>query len=109
MSEGVAAIAACKTSISEYVATKNAWPSDTATSGCSTLATQYVASLTVSGNPGFNRVSWDLRPSKDLLTEYGGEGRKFVRSGDYKVTLNYGKLKKEQPLTVTVAPGIETR
>jgi hypothetical protein len=70
---------------------------------------QPVASLTVSGNPGFNRVSWDLRPSKDLLTEYGGEGRKFVRSGDYKVTLSYGKLKKEQPLPVTIAPGIETR
>jgi type IV pilus assembly protein PilA len=47
MSEGVAATAACKTSISEYVSTKNAWPTSTAVSGCSTLATQYVASLAV--------------------------------------------------------------
>ncbi len=28
MSEGVAAAAACKTSISEYVSTKNAWPTE---------------------------------------------------------------------------------
>lgn len=49
MSEGVAAIAACKTSISEYVATKNAWPSNADTAGCSTLMTQYVSGLTVGG------------------------------------------------------------
>jgi len=36
MSEGVAAAAACKTSISEYVSTKTAWPSDADTAGCST-------------------------------------------------------------------------
>src|SRR5438876_1817400 len=47
MSEGVAALAACKTSISEYVSTKTQWPADEVTAGCSTLATQYVASLTV--------------------------------------------------------------
>ena len=51
MSEGVAAIAACKTSISEYVSTKNNWPGDENTAGCSTLATQYVASLAVAGTP----------------------------------------------------------
>ena len=45
MSEGVAAAAACKTSVSEYVATKNAWPASTDSAGCSTTATQYVASL----------------------------------------------------------------
>jgi type IV pilus assembly protein PilA len=50
MSEGVAAAAACKTSISEYVSTKAAWPPDENTAGCSTLATHYVASLTVTGN-----------------------------------------------------------
>ena len=37
MSEAVAAIAACKTSVSEYMATKNAYPSNTDTAGCSTL------------------------------------------------------------------------
>jgi len=51
MSEGVAAIAACKTSISEYVATKNAWPSNADTAGCSTLSTQFVNTLTVGGAP----------------------------------------------------------
>ena len=47
MSEGVAAAAACKTSVAEYASTKNAFPADTNASGCSTLATQYVASLAV--------------------------------------------------------------
>jgi type IV pilus assembly protein PilA len=47
MSEGVAAAAACKTSVSEYVSTKNLWPATTALAGCSTLATQYVASTAV--------------------------------------------------------------
>jgi type IV pilus assembly protein PilA len=50
MSEATAAVAACKTSISEYVSTKRAWPANADTAGCSTLATQYVASLTVTGN-----------------------------------------------------------
>ena len=50
MSEGVAAAAACKTSISEYVSTKNAWPTDSDTAGCSTTQTTYVAGLTVTGN-----------------------------------------------------------
>src|SRR5512142_2220949 len=51
MSEGVAAIAACKTSVSEFVSSRNAWPADENTAGCSTLSTQYVASLTVAGSP----------------------------------------------------------
>jgi type IV pilus assembly protein PilA len=50
MSEAVAAAAACKTSISEYVSTKTAWPADADTAGCSTLATTYVASLAVGAN-----------------------------------------------------------
>jgi type IV pilus assembly protein PilA len=50
MSEGVAAAAACKTSISEYVSTKNNWPTTADMAGCSTLATQYVAGLTVADN-----------------------------------------------------------
>jgi type IV pilus assembly protein PilA len=52
MSEGVAAAAACKTSISEYVSTKNNFPASTDVSGCSTLMTQYVASLSVDGGGG---------------------------------------------------------
>jgi type IV pilus assembly protein PilA len=50
MSEGVAALAACKTSVSEYVSTKVAWPASADDAGCSTLATTYVASLVVNGN-----------------------------------------------------------
>ncbi len=47
MSEGVAAVAACKTSISEFVSTKNAWPTDANNAGCSTTATTYVNTLAV--------------------------------------------------------------
>jgi type IV pilus assembly protein PilA len=46
MSEGVVALAACKTSVAEYVSTKTTMPADAATAGCSNVATQYVASLT---------------------------------------------------------------
>ena len=68
-----------------------------------------VANITGSGTPGLSRVVWDLKPSKDLLTEYGGEGQKLVRSGEYTVTLTYGKVKQEQKLRVETAAGIETR
>ena len=68
-----------------------------------------VANLTGPGTPGLSRITWDLKPSKDLLTDYGGEGQKLVRSGDYTVTLTYGKVKHEQKLRVETAPGIETR
>jgi type IV pilus assembly protein PilA len=49
MSETVAAIAACKTSVAEYVASRNALPGNVAASGCSTATSQYVASLTWTG------------------------------------------------------------
>ena len=64
MSEATAAIAACKTSISEYASTKRAWPADETTAGCSTLATQYVASLTVSGSPSKISVTTQNTGSK---------------------------------------------
>ncbi len=68
-----------------------------------------VANLTPPATPGLNRVTWDLKPTKDLLTEYGGEGMRFVPAGEYTVVLSHGKAKHEQKLTVTVAPGVETR
>ncbi|HMK38909.1 MAG TPA: hypothetical protein VK569_06180, partial [Bacteroidota bacterium] len=68
-----------------------------------------VANLNGPGTPGFNRLTWDLRPTADLLNSYGGEGRKFMQSGEYTVTLTYGKRKEVQKLRVTIAPGIETR
>jgi type IV pilus assembly protein PilA len=47
MSEGVAALAACKTSIAEYVSTHGTvMPADESVAGCSTTPTQYVATLT---------------------------------------------------------------
>lgn len=69
---------------------------------------QPVANLTMPGAPGINRIIWDLRPTKDLLTEYGGEGQKFVRPGEYTVTLTYGKLKQTQKVKVEIAEGVET-
>lgn len=68
-----------------------------------------VANLTGSPAPGINRVIWDLKPTKDVLTEYGGEGQKFVRAGRYLVTMTAGKVKSTQAVMVTTAPGLETR
>jgi photosystem II stability/assembly factor-like uncharacterized protein len=72
-------------------------------------AGQPVAKFKVTGTPGINRVNWDLRPTKEFLTEYGGEGQKFVKAGEYTVELNYGKTTHTQKLQVEIAPGIETR
>jgi type IV pilus assembly protein PilA len=47
MSEGEAAVAACKTSVSEFLSTKNAMPSSAAEAGCNETPTQFVASLSV--------------------------------------------------------------
>jgi photosystem II stability/assembly factor-like uncharacterized protein len=68
-----------------------------------------VANLTLPGTPGMNRVAWDLKPTKDVLTQYGGEGQKYVPAGDYDVTISYGALKQKQRLHVDLAPGLETR
>jgi type IV pilus assembly protein PilA len=64
MSEGVAALAACKTSVSEFVSTKNAWPTDADNAGCSTLATQYVETLAVAGTPSAITVTTKSTGSK---------------------------------------------
>ncbi|HET6228628.1 MAG TPA: hypothetical protein VFE05_01040 [Longimicrobiaceae bacterium] len=68
-----------------------------------------IANITAPGTPGLNRVTWDLKPSAEVLTEYGGEGRKYVPAGDYTVTLTYGKVHETQKVHVEVAPNIETR
>lgn len=73
-------------------------------------AGQPVATFKLPGTPGLGRVAWNLRPSKDHLTEYGGLGAdKFVRPGIYTATLNLGPTKVQQKLQVTIAAGIETR
>jgi hypothetical protein len=68
-----------------------------------------VANLTMPGTPGLNRVAWDLKPTKDVLTEYGGQGQKFVAAGEYEVTVTRGAVKETQKLHVDLAPGLETR
>jgi photosystem II stability/assembly factor-like uncharacterized protein len=69
-----------------------------------------VANLTGPGTPGFNRLSWNLRVTKDLLTEYGGEpADRLVAPGEYTVKLSYGDLKQEQKLKVDIPEGVETR
>lgn len=47
ISEGIAAIDSCKTSVSEYYQSNAALPATLADSGCSNVATQYVASMNV--------------------------------------------------------------
>ena len=68
-----------------------------------------VANLSGPGFPGLNRVVWDLKPTSDLLIPYGGEGQKFVRPGTYTITFTAGEVSQTRKLTVSVAPGIETR
>ena len=71
---------------------------------------QPVATFKLPRTPGLGRLSWNLRPSKDLLTEYGGLGAdKFVRPGTYTATLTMGPAKVHQKFQVTIAAGIETR
>jgi type IV pilus assembly protein PilA len=49
MSEAEAALAACKTSVSEYLSARGSLPPDAFAAGCATLASRYVASLSVVG------------------------------------------------------------
>jgi type IV pilus assembly protein PilA len=47
VSEVAAALSACKTSVAEYAATKNLYPSNISEAGCSNTATTYVSALDV--------------------------------------------------------------
>jgi photosystem II stability/assembly factor-like uncharacterized protein len=68
-----------------------------------------VANLNAPGTPGFNRLTWNLMPTSDLLNPYGGEGQKFVKAGEYTLTFTYGKVSQTRKLRVNVLEGIETR
>ncbi len=73
-------------------------------------AGQPVANLKAAGTPGMNRLSWDLRPTKDVRVEYGGDdAEKFVPSGEYTAELHYGPTKVKQTFQVTITEGIRTR
>ena len=69
-----------------------------------------VANLTAPSLAGLGRVSWDLKPTKDLRTEYGGlPAGRHVAPGEYRVTVRCGEARSSQTLKVTAAPGVETR
>jgi photosystem II stability/assembly factor-like uncharacterized protein len=71
---------------------------------------QPVARFTFPEVPGLTRFSWDLRPTKDLRNEYGGqEKERLLPAGEYQVRLKHGKAKQSQKLVVEIAAGIETR
>jgi hypothetical protein len=70
---------------------------------------QPVANLTAPAIVGLNRVTWDLQPTKDVRTEYGGENGKPVAPGVYTVTLKAGEQTSKTTLTVSYVPGVETR
>ena len=71
---------------------------------------QPVANLKPPGVPGFGRVAWNLRPTPDVISEYGGLGaNKLVKPGEYTVTLSRGKAKSTHKVQVTIAEGIEYR
>jgi photosystem II stability/assembly factor-like uncharacterized protein len=74
-----------------------------------TAGGQPVANLSAPGTPGLNRITWNLKPTSDVLTPYGGEGALFVRPGEYEITLTYGKVKQTETLKVEVVAGVETR
>src|SRR5438046_411542 len=75
-----------------------------------TAAGQPVANLKAPGTPGFTRLNWDLRPTKDVRVEYGGEkAERFVPAGDYTAELTFGTTKTKQTFHVDLAPGITPR
>lgn len=71
---------------------------------------QPVANLKAPGAPGFTRLNWDLRPTKDVRVEYGGEKpERFVPAGDYTAELTFGTMKMKQNFHVDLAEGITPR
>jgi hypothetical protein len=68
-----------------------------------------IANLTAPGTPGLARLVWNLKPTQDVLSQYGGQGQQFVAPGEYDVTLSYGSVTETQKVTVTIAPGLRTR
>ncbi len=78
--------------------------------GVTTASGQPVANLKAPGTPGFTRLNWDLRPTKDVRVEYGGEKpERFVPAGDYTAELTFGSTKMKQSFHVDLAEGITPR
>ncbi len=71
---------------------------------------QPVANLKAPGAPGLTRLNWDLRPTKDVITEYGGDDpKRLLPAGDYNAELTFGTLKTKQAFHVDLAEGITPR
>jgi photosystem II stability/assembly factor-like uncharacterized protein len=71
---------------------------------------QPVANLKAPGTLGFTRLNWDLRPSKDVSTEYGGDDpKRLLPAGDYNAELTFGTTKVKQTFHVDLAEGITPR
>jgi len=71
---------------------------------------QPVANLKALGTPGFTRLNWDLRATKDVRVEYGGEKpERFLPAGDYTAELTFGTTKMKQSFHVDLAEGITPR
>ncbi len=69
-----------------------------------------VANLKATPPQGLTRLNWDLLPTKDVLTQYGGiDAKRLVPSGDYTAELTFGKTKEKQTFQVNIAEGIRTR
>ncbi len=69
-----------------------------------------VANLKAPGTPGFTRLDWDLRPTKDVSVEYGGEDpKRLLPAGDYTAELTLGTTKMKQSFHVDLAEGITPR
>ncbi len=69
-----------------------------------------VATLKAPGVAGFTRLNWDLRPTEDVLTKYGGDDpKKIMSSGDYTAELTFGQTKVKQSFHVDLAEGIIPR
>ncbi len=59
---------------------------------------QPVANLKAPGAPGFTRLNWDLRPTKDVSIEYGGDDpKRLLPAGDYTAELSFrGDMRPRQ-------------
>jgi hypothetical protein len=71
---------------------------------------QPVANLKAPGTPGFTRLNWDLRPTKDVSVEYGGDDpKRLLPAGGYTAELTFGTTKVRQTFHVDLAEGITPR
>ena len=88
MSEVLAAISACKTSVMEYAAAENKLPTSIAESGCSNTATTYMSSLDVTAGGVIKATVGaiadqagkivSMTPDKDTAGTAAGDGDAIV-------------------------------